>query len=171
MVDEKGRLFGKINLIDLLVILIAIAIVLVVGLKLLGGGGFFGDKVPTTTIYYVVKVSGVDPDVFTAIQSYPDDPLMAAGHIIQGSKVISVVSEPHVANATITTREGALVVPLDEDLLDLTFTIQASVEDSIKNEVGTQEVRIGKTHIVKTQHYELINGVITGCTWSDNSAS
>ena len=35
--------------------------------------------------------------------------------------------------------------------------------NAVTNEVGTQEVRIGKTHIVKTVHFELTNGTITTC--------
>lgn len=33
---EKGRLFGKINLIDLLVLVLVVAVVLAVGWKLVG---------------------------------------------------------------------------------------------------------------------------------------
>ena len=40
---------------------------------------------------------------------------------------------------------------------------QANVVNAVTNEVGTQEVRIGKTHIVKTVHFELSNGIITTC--------
>lgn len=36
MIDEKGRLFGKINLIDLLIILISAAALVFLGVKLLG---------------------------------------------------------------------------------------------------------------------------------------
>ena len=36
IIDEKGRLFGKINLIDLLVIVLVIAIIAAVGWKLVG---------------------------------------------------------------------------------------------------------------------------------------
>ena len=56
-----------------------------------------------------------------------------------------------------------LTFPVENDGLDLTFTIQANVVNAVTNEVGTQEVRIGKTHIVKTVHFELTNGIITTC--------
>ena len=36
-IDEKGRVFGKLNLIDLVVVLILIALVIGVAWKLLGG--------------------------------------------------------------------------------------------------------------------------------------
>ena len=36
IIDEKGRLFGKINLIDLLVIVLVVAVVAAVGWKVVG---------------------------------------------------------------------------------------------------------------------------------------
>ena len=41
MIDEKGRLFGKLNIVDLLVILVVLVAVVVLGVKFLGkdGGG------------------------------------------------------------------------------------------------------------------------------------
>ena len=38
MIDEKGRLFGKINIVDLIVILVIVIAAVVVGMKFLGGG-------------------------------------------------------------------------------------------------------------------------------------
>lgn len=168
MMDEKGRLFGKINIIDLLVILLVIVIAVVLGMKLTGHGGFLSNSKQGGTIIYTVKVSGVEPEVYNNIKSYTgeSEPLMASGAIIEGSQIVDITSAPHTLNATITTQDGALVVPLDQDLLDLTFTIKAKVPDFTVNEVGTQEVRIGKVHTVKTIHFELANGTIMSCSWN-----
>ena len=38
MIDEKGRLFGKINIVDLIVILVIVIAAVGVGMKFLGGG-------------------------------------------------------------------------------------------------------------------------------------
>ena len=166
MLDEKGRLFGKINIIDLLVLLLIVAVAIVVGIKLLGGGGLLSeDTTQGGTITYTVKVSGVDPDVYDAIKGYKGDKLMASGTVIAGSEIVDITSEPHDASVTLDTQPGALQLPLDEGLLDLTFTIKAQVPDVITNEVGTQEVRIGKIHLVKTVHFELTDGVVTSCSW------
>ena len=43
IIDEKGRLFGKINLIDLLVIVLVVAVVAAVGWKLVGKKAAAGD--------------------------------------------------------------------------------------------------------------------------------
>ena len=39
MIDEKGRLFGKLNIVDLLVILVVLVAVVVLGVKFLGKDG------------------------------------------------------------------------------------------------------------------------------------
>ncbi len=41
----------------------------------------------------------------------------------------------------------------------------------ITTEIGTQEVRVGKTHTVKTDKFELMNGVILDCEWGDGAAA
>ena len=169
MLDEKGRLFGKVNIIDLLVVLLVVVIAVVVGIKMMGGGGLLGDNTQSATITYTVKVSGVDPAIYDNIKAYKGDALMASGTIIAGSEVVDITQSPHDASATIDTQTGALVVPLDQDLVDITFTIKARVPDVITNEVGTQEVRIGKVHTVKTVHFEFANGVIQSCSWDSVS--
>lgn len=172
MIDEKGKLFGKINIIDLLVLLVVVIAAVVLAVKFLGGGGGGGGK-GGTTLTYTVMVPAVLPEVYNNIQEYipggPEgskDQLMASGELLDGY-VVSVTGKPHQSNATITTQDGALVVPLDRETFDLTFEIQVKVTNKITNEVGTQEVRIGKQHIVKTQHFELTNGTIIDCDWSD----
>ena len=58
MIDKNGKLFGKINVIDLLIIIVVVAALAVVGIRALGGAGnasgaqkvrltFFGNAVPT----------------------------------------------------------------------------------------------------------------------------
>ena len=51
MIDEKGRLFGKLNIVDLLVILVVLVAVVVLGVKFLGkdgGGGINPGKTPVS---------------------------------------------------------------------------------------------------------------------------
>ena len=76
---------------------------------------------------------------------------------------------PHEESVTVSTTANAVVLPVGRGLLDLTFTIEANVVNPITTELGTQEVRIGKTHIVKTDTFELANGTIMSCVWGEQS--
>ena len=89
---------------------------------------------------------------------------MANGEMVD-AWVTNVTAAPHEGGLTMTDVNGTtMTFPVEgDDTLDLTFTIQANVVNSVTNEVGTQEVRIGKSHIVKTVHFELNNGTITTC--------
>ena len=168
VVDEKGKLFGKLNIIDLLVIVLLLVAVVLVVFKVLAKDGAVGAQ--HTVLTYTVEVKGVDPEVDEGIKAYvpgengTGDQLMANGSMVD-AWVISVTDAPHDDGLTMTDVNGnKLTFPVNDDTLDLTFTIKANVVNNVINEVGTQEVRIGKTHIVKTVHFELNNGVITTCT-------
>ncbi len=176
MLDEKGRLFGKINIVDLLVLILVVLIAAVVGLKLMGKGGVLpGDSGGSAKLTYTVQVNNVYPEVYESVKEYIDqtsesgqkgDQLMASGNLLNGY-VTDVVSLPHDNSVTINSGTGALTLPLADDLLDLTFTVTVTVPNRVTNEVGTQEVRIGKTHNLKTAHFEFTTGVITDCQWED----
>jgi hypothetical protein len=165
VIDEKGRFLGRINLIDLIVVVAVILVAFILIGKLLGGkDGALGEQ---TKLTYTVKVSGVDPDVYESIKklTFPDQ-LMAAGNMLN-ARIISVSDAPsqgqvyqvvpNAQNGGMELRAGA------KDTVDLTFTIEAFVANDVKNEVGTQEIRVGKPHIVKTRQFELEDGVILSC--------
>ena len=168
LVDERGKLFGKLNIIDLLVILLLIVAVALIGWKVTRKDG--ASNASRTILTYTVEVEGVDQQVHEGIKAYVagesgiGDQLMANGEMVD-AYVTNVTAAPHEGGLTMTDVNGTtMTFPVEgDDTLDLTFTIQANVVNSVTNEVGTQEVRIGKSHIVKTVHFELNNGIITTC--------
>lgn len=173
LVDKNGKVFGKLNIIDLLVILLLVAAVVLMAIKILAKDG--ASNTQHTLLTYTVEVEGVDPEVYKGIQEYipadgSGDKLMANGEMLD-AWVVGVASAPHDDGLTMTDINGnKLTFPVNDESLDLTFTIKANVVNNVTNEVGTQEVRIGKTHIVKTIHFELINGTITTCLWETPAA-
>ena len=141
MIDEKGRLFGKLNIVDLLVILVVLVAVVVLGVKFLGKDGGGGINPGKTQVTYTVLVKGVEQEVYDNIQKYIPGQLMASGEMLDG-QVVSVEPRAHEQTVTVDTTE-----------------------------IGTQEVRVGKTHTVKTDKFELMNGVILDCEWGDGAAA
>lgn len=51
LIDDRGRLFGKVNVVDILVLLVVIAVATFVGLRVSDGGA--GESVPVKTTYAV----------------------------------------------------------------------------------------------------------------------
>lgn len=172
MIDEKGRLFGKINIVDLLVILVIIIAAAVLGVKFLkpGSSGSAGGGSASTHVTYTVLAENVRPEVYENIKSFVDAgdaTLMASGEMLDG-QVTDVTAVPHEDTISVDTTDGTVELPADQDMLDLTFTIECNVTNAITTEIGTQEVRVGKTHIVKTDKFE-VTGVVTDCTWTENT--
>ena len=184
ILDEKGKLFGKINLIDLLVLLVALVVLAVVAVNALGGSAEdpssgdtestsdAADPVPSK-LKYTVRVTAQREDVaeelsrFVNIAEGKKDQLMHAGVLVEGAYVVDYWVEPCRYNV-ISTGEVELIGAAEADaagLVDICLLIEAVVEDATTNLVGTQEVRIGKTHIPKTTHLEFLTGVITDCEW------
>ena len=169
MIDEKGRLFGKINIVDLIVILVIVIAAVVVGMKFLGGSGNSVINPAKTPVRYTVLVEGVEPEVYENIQRYIPGQLMASGEMLDGYVTDVTPVEGREHTATVDTTEGALEIPVNNGKLDLIFTIECNVVNPITTEIGTQEVRIGKSHIVKTDRFEMATGTIIACEWDDGT--
>ena len=168
MIDEKGRLFGKINIVDLLVILVVMVAAVVLGMKFLkpGGSSVAGGSAAKHHVEYTVLVESVQPAVYESIKAnYIPSTLMASGELLDG-QVTGVEATPHADNVTVNTSGDTVAFTADKGLLDLTFTVECNVANPITTEIGTQEVRVGKSHILKTDKFEL-NGVVLDCTWTE----
>lgn len=169
VVDEKGKLFGKLNIIDLLVIIFIIAAVVVVGVKFLGGGS--EDEAAAEKLTYTVHVTALDSEVVERVAEYVNtatgtkDQLMAGGNLLN-AYIVDYWTEPtrynRMSDGTVTILDGAAAE--EAGLVDIYFVIEAYVTDPVTTEVGTQEVRVGKTHIVKTVNLEFIGGTVASCT-------
>ncbi|MPM36587.1 hypothetical protein SDC9_83186 [bioreactor metagenome] len=161
LIDEKGKLFGRLNIIDLLVLLIILVAVAILGSRLLSRqSGVAG----TTKLTYTVKVEAVDPEVYDAIKEHIPGQCMASGEMLN-AYVTDVKATPSTSGATLSTDSNSVNITTREGLVDLVFTIEADITNTVTNELGTQEIRIGKSHIVKTATFELDNGIITSCVW------
>lgn len=169
IIDEKGKLFGKLNLIDLLVVLILVAALLFLAVRFIKGS----DANPvnsSTKLTYTTLVTNVTPETYVEVQRQlaaagGRDQLMASGELLDGY-VTGVTATPHVnyqpdANGVVTASEEKG----EKARLDLIFTAEVNVPNPIVNEVGTQEVRVGKTHILKTTHFEFSYGTVLTCDW------
>lgn len=171
--NKKGKLFGKLNIIDLIVLVVAVVAVIAVALKMTGRMG--AARVETgADINYTVKVENIDHQVYENIVSAIEagkaagqagDRLMASGELLDGY-VTAVSATPRSDEAVVNTSTGGVSIQAGQkDRVDLVFTVQAHVANNVKTELGTQEVRVGKTHIVKTTHFELQYGTILSCEW------
>lgn len=165
IIDEKGKLFGKLNIIDLIAIILIVAVACLLGYKLMSNsGGFAGEG---QRVVYTVKVQGVDAKVYESIQGMLPSQLMASNEMLDG--YVTAVEATPIAEDTygLKKRPGVVddytITRSAAGSYDLVFTIEATVKNNISSELGTQEIRVGKSHIVKTTTFELENGIILTC--------
>lgn len=166
VIDERGKLFGKLNVIDLLVVIFIIAALVVIAAKVFGGSS---EPAATQKLTYTVRVTGQMPELAQRVGEHVDRTTNRSDQLLAGSQMVDAyVVDFWTEPTTLMKSVDCIMVPYDGpegSLVDLCFVIEANVSNTVTNEVGTQEVRIGKSHIVKTVHFEFINGTIENCTW------
>lgn len=157
--DEKGRLFGKLNIIDLLVILLVIAAAVL----------FIWRRAQPEPVEvqheltYQVKVTRLTPELYEAVRQYVDpeqgltDQMFStdSNNKLLNAYVVDCEVSPHVEY--VSTSDGQVKVVEssgDDKRMDAIFTLHAWVTDTMSNQVGTQQIRVGTTHYIKTTHFE-----------------
>ena len=160
IIDEKGRLFGIINLVDLLVLLIIVAVVAVVGVKLFGTKAT--ELVSVKDVCYAeIEVSGANPRLYNEIQRQMDNLIgarMVSGNEYLDATIEDIWFEPY--NLLATNSDGYVVRSVDTTRVNVIFLIKTQVSpDSASLSTGSQDLRNGRSFIVKTQILET-SGII-----------
>ncbi|NLX64688.1 MAG: DUF4330 domain-containing protein [Clostridiaceae bacterium] len=134
VIDEKGRVFGKINIFDLLVLLALLIAVFGVGYKMISDKRKASGMVPTTTYIVTVKTPAMHPSYAEALRK--DDRIYYDNFGFVNAKIIDVREEP--AMITVQTADGRLVETQSPNLVDVTIDIE------VKDTHDTPDIRIGR---------------------------
>ena len=156
IIDEKGRLFGKLNLIDLLVIVLIAAIAVVAVVKYTGRDTELKHYSASLNrpMEYSVVCRMVYRDAAENAKQEVGKQLMAGGELVEGCFITAVEERPYYESYV--DASGTLQHAESPDFCDLIITVKGEapyVDEAYQ--VGTQEVRIGKAHILKTVNLEL----------------
>ncbi|OPZ74257.1 MAG: hypothetical protein BWY80_00662 [Firmicutes bacterium ADurb.Bin456] len=146
VIDEKGRLFGLINIVDLLVVA---AILLVIGgaaykIKERGGSG------TARTVQATILAPALRPEMLTGIQ--------AGDRMVSGSSFTDVVIkkiEIRPAFMITTDSQGRRVEAYDPYLKDLIVVVEGKtvISGGVIN-LGGQEIRSSKDYYIKSLDYD-----------------
>jgi len=152
----------KVNIVDIIIILAILAVAVFFGMKFFGGEENIANKGEIT---YTVLVEGVPMETYESLKGGIPSKTIAGGSYIDCEiKNVSAtpcqvetIEKTNMNNPYIITK----IIPGGQ-YVNLTFTITATVNlDSILTEVGTQEVRAGRSHVVKTKYFELTGTILT----------
>ena len=159
IVDEKGKLFGLINIVDLLVVILIIAIVGVVAVKILGDKA---TNVIATKVdcYIEVTMDGLYPEIVDEAmrQGLPGQRLVSGNEYVSGAVIVDIWEKEFIAR--IETEDG-FISAVDPTKKGMTVLIKTQVPpDTAAPTIGSQDLKAGKAYIVKTQTFER-EGIIT----------
>ncbi len=153
IINEKGKLFGVINVVDLLVLVAAVAVAAGVGYKL------FAPQIAEATAKQVemtvtVRVRGVTPFLVEEVERNSQiGKKIVSGNSFTNATITDMKIEDYVQQ--MPTADGEIRDAVDPSKKDLVFTIETTVpEGTASPSIGTQEVRAGRTFIVKTNDFE-----------------
>ncbi len=151
-IDEKGRLLGVINLVDLIVIVLVLSVVGGIGYRFLSSRlNADGNPLsPEKEAYVTVCASLQIPEVAESIKI--GDKLVANNQYTD-AEVVDVKVEP--AAYVGSNSAGEAVESKHPLWKDVTITIKEKINPSnVILKVGEQEVRVGYPFIFKTQTVE-----------------
>ena len=155
MEEKKKR---KINIIDIAVIAILLIAIAVVGIKL--AGNKVQDAVANKVDCYAeVVIVGAQPRIYNEV--FRQDLVgekMVSGNEFLSSTIEDVWLEDYVTQ--VVTADGGTVDSVDPTQKNIVVLVKTQVsEGTASPKIGSQELRAGKTFIVKTQTFET-SGVI-----------
>ncbi|RJX16929.1 MAG: DUF4330 domain-containing protein [Ammonifex sp.] len=152
LLDEKGKIFGLINVID--------AVILLVILMLAGGAAYKflrpAAVTPPTGIEFTVRIPALPPESASVVKV---GDRMVAGASYIGLTVKDVTVEP--ALTTEPDAAGQKVLARDPYFKDLLVTLEGKVPiPTAQIKISTQEVRVGRDYFVKSLTYEFRGTII-----------
>ena len=165
MEDSMEQKKYKINVIDIIAVILILAVAAFVGHKLLnrGQGGDSGE-VAMVQVNYTVRCEGVAKDLYENCKKHLPSQLMASGELYDG-QINSVSQEPYYVLGS----DGTWVE--DPEHTTLIFEVEASIPKSsvLTTEIAKQEVRVGKNdYILKSEYIEFKEAIITDVEWSES---
>lgn len=166
LINEKGKLFGLINIVDLFVLIAILAVLGGVGWKL------FAPKVaevtsPQVEMTTVMRVRGATPFLVEELQRQGNDQVgkqLVSGNDFVDATIESLEIVDYVQQ--IQTADGRIVNALDPSKKDVMVVVKSKVSKTTATpKIGNQEVRAGRTFILKTNNFETtanIDSVVIG---------
>lgn len=127
IINEKGKLFGKINLIDLAALLLLLFAVIVTGIKL-GSGKNLASSTGEVTVRYTLYIRGLRQVSVDAVMAETENITDAeyggnVGHIV--GDVLKVPAEENVL-----LDDGTYVTAVYDDRYDLYVTLETSATET-----------------------------------------
>jgi Domain of unknown function (DUF4330) len=156
ILDDRGRLFGRVNIVDLVVVVVIVAVIVFAAVRLTGG-----ENAQTVPVQVTFVARMVDRVLVPGLQT-KGTVTDVAGNVI--GKVVSVEVTPTIEETV--TADGQLKTNASTLHDDVTFVVtgKGSVFESTVH-IGTVPARVGSTVKLFGPGYEVgtvITRVVSG---------
>ena len=156
VIDEKGRLFGKVNVFDLIILLALLIGIGAVGYKVISNR--MKPLAPTTTYIVTVESLAMPASYTEALKK--DDKLYFDNFGYVNAKIVGVSEEP--AMITVQTTDGSLIETKSPNLVDVTVELEViDSHDTPDIRIGRYAVAVGGKFTVKTIYAMGMDSVVT----------
>lgn len=155
IINEKGKLFGLINIVDLFILIALVAVVCGIGWKLFAPTVKAATS-PQVEMTTVLRVRGATPFLVEELERKGNDQVgkeLVSGNDYVAATIESLTIEDYVQQ--VTTADGRITNALDPSKKDIVIVVKSKVAEGTPTpKIGTQEVRAGRTFIIKTNNFE-----------------
>lgn len=163
--ENKKKKF-KFNIIDVIVIVVILAVAAFFVIKFIDfGDGSFVSVGSSDRVRYVVEVDVMKKDVFDAIAAELPTQMISNGAYSDGY-IVSAEAEPCTVSEIEYRDSGNQTVLYhaapDREYVTARFTCEAGIlNGTLLNNVGAQEIRIGRAHYIKGKNIEVVGSIIS----------
>lgn len=165
LINDKGKIFGLINIVDLIVLVIIVAIVGAVGYRAMSpkvNANVDSDTPKEQYCYVTVVAQQAVPE---AVDELKVGDKLVANNEFTDAEIVSISSAP-AAQVNVNS-EGQSVLSQHPLWKDITVVVKEKIDpSSVILKVATQEVRVNYPFILKTQVVEC-NSKIRGIEFKD----
>ncbi len=158
IINEKGKLFGLINVVDLVVLVAVIAVVGAIAYQLLGDD--VADAVnPQVELTARVAIAGSNPSL---VEEVKRQDLVGEYLVANGDNTSAYISDVWFEDyvMSVESADGQLVRATDPEEQTIWFEIKTTVaRGTLTPTIGSQEIRVGRAYNVKTRTFEC-DGII-----------
>jgi len=154
VINEKGKLFGIINVVDLMCLLIIVLLAAGIGWKVLGPQ-VQATVAPTATMTSTFRIRGTQAYTLEELERnnlVGQQLVMGTGYV--DAYITDVEYVPY--RVQVTTDDGTIVDAEDPIKKDVIITVESKIASGAPVlKIGTQEVRAGRTFTLKTRTFEM----------------
>lgn len=161
IIDEKGKIFGRINIIDLLVLLIVFIAAAGVAWKFALSPLINEVADNKAQMITTIRIKGASDYMIEQLKnSSPVGKKLVSGtEYLPDTNVEAIEFRDY--ETQVTTADGRIVIATDETRQDIYITLSSYVtKGSLILKIGNQEIRVGRTMTFKVDDFETYANII-----------